>query len=585
MNRDVYRHLLQTYAREPGWWFGVVTGLVKNYLLRVWAAILMAQTAADLAGGDMASAKHHVLLFFIAYTAGPLVGAIGEWVAVKAENQLYGQLMERFFIKLTGKDMSFFRDNQSGYLAGLFRQYLDGQLQLVRLVRGEFLGNVVSLTIPAIVLWAADWRLGAIAVAIIMVQVVYIFWASSKANEYRKVSHEMYRKITGEVADIVTNVVAFKSGRAEAETTGNFAQLRDKEIEAFNKRRKLTILLDIPRAILTAFGVTLAFYVVLSEGNSDPATVGLIVLTLTYMFQIVRNVAQLPELMLQLDDYITKLHPTLIYLSETYEDIRDPEKPKKLGKAQGAIQIENVEFSYPSRAAGKRDIKVFNDLNISIKAGEHIGIVGLSGAGKSTLASLLMRFDDIQGGSIKIDGIDIREMTQSDLRDNIAYVPQEPLLFHRSVGENIAYFRSDSSQAKVVAAAKAAHAHEFISKLPSGYDTVVGERGIKLSGGQKQRVVIARAILKKAPIMIFDEATSALDSESEQIIQKAMPEIIGKQTAIVIAHRLSTVAGLDRIIVMHDGQVVEQGTHRQLLKLEGRYYDLWQRQTSGHRVA
>jgi ATP-binding cassette subfamily B protein len=395
----------------------------------------------------------------------------------------------------------------------------------------------------------------------------------------------MYRKITGEVADIVTNVVAFKSGRAEAETTGNFAQLRDKEIEAFNKRRKLTILLDIPRAILTAFGVTLAFYVVLSEGNSDPATVGLIVLTLTYMFQIVRNVAQLPELMLQLDDYITKLHPTLIYLSETYEDIRDPEKPKKLGKAQGAIQIENVEFSYPSRAAGKRDIKVFNDLNISIKAGEHIGIVGLSGAGKSTLASLLMRFDDIQGGSIKIDGIDIREMTQSDLRDNIAYVPQEPLLFHRSVGENIAYFRSDSSQAKVVAAAKAAHAHEFISKLPSGYDTVVGERGIKLSGGQKQRVVIARAILKKAPIMIFDEATSALDSESEQIIQKAMPEIIGKQTAIVIAHRLSTVAGLDRIIVMHDGQVVEQGTHRQLLKLEGRYYDLWQRQTSGHRVA
>jgi ATP-binding cassette subfamily B protein len=582
MNRDVYRHLLQTYAREPGWWFGVVTGLIKNYMLRVWAAILMAQTAADLAGNDLEAAKRHVLLFFVAYTVGPLVGALGEWIAINSENRLYGRLMERFFIKLTGKDMSFFRDNQSGYLAGLFRQYLDGQLQLVRLVRGELLGNVVSLTIPAFVLWLADWRLGAISVAIITVQVVYIFWASAKANPHRKVSHEMYRKITGEVADIITNVVAFKSGRAETETSGGFARLRDQEIEAFNKRRKLTILLDIPRAILTAFGVTMAFYVVLSEDNSSPATVGLIVLTLTYMFQIVRNVAQLPELMIQLDDFVTKLHPTLTYLSETYEDIRDPAKPKKLGKVQGSIQIENVDFSYPSRAEGKRDIQVFGGLNISIKAGEHVGVVGLSGAGKSTLASLLMRFDDIQGGSIKIDGTDIREVKQSELRDNIAYVPQEPLLFHRSVGDNIAYFRSGSSKTKIIAAAKAAHAHEFISKLPSDYDTVVGERGIKLSGGQKQRVVIARAILKKAPIMIFDEATSALDSESEQIIQKAMPEIIGKQTAIVIAHRLSTVAGLDRIIVMHDGQIIEQGTHRQLLAIKGRYYDLWQRQTSGH---
>jgi ATP-binding cassette subfamily B protein len=189
-----------------------------------------------------------------------------------------------------------------------------------------------------------------------------------------------------------------------------------------------------------------------------------------------------------------------------------------------------------------------------------------------------MRFDDIDSGSICIDGTDIREVRQEELRSSIAYVPQEPLLFHRTIRENLQYFGKDLSEAHMFRAAKAAHAEEFIAKLPDGYDTLVGERGVKLSGGQKQRIVIARAILKDAPIMLFDEATSALDSESEKIIQKALPQIIGKRTAIVIAHRLSTIASLDRIIVMHEGKIIEDGTHAELLKLKGRYHSLWQKQ-------
>lgn len=583
MNQEVYRHILRTYGSKPGWWLGVACSFAKNYLLRVWAAILMAQTAADLARGDMHAAKVHVVLFFVSYTAGPIIGAVGEIVALRTENTVYGQLLESYFVKLTGKDMAFYRDNQSGYLAGLFRQYLDSVLQLVRLIRGEVVGNLVSLTIPAVVLWAANWQLGAIAAVIILVQIIYIFWASSRANAFRKASHEIYRRITGEVADIITNIVAFKSGRAETNTRGHIAELRDQEIEAFWQRRKLTAVLDVPRAIATAFGVTAAFLVVLSSSDGKAESVGLIVLTLTYMFQIVRNVAQLPDLMINIDDLITKIGPTLAYLTDENETVRDPANPMKMTSVKGAIEIKDVAFGYPSRTHGRRDIQVFNGLNISIAAGEHVGIVGLSGAGKSTLASLLMRFDDIQAGSIAIDGIDIRDVRQSELRDHIAYVPQEPLLFHRTVGENIAFFRPQTGKAAIIKAAKAAHAHEFISQLPDGYDTVVGERGIKLSGGQKQRVVIARAILKKAPIMIFDEATSALDSASEQIIQKAMPEIIAQQTAIVIAHRLSTVAGMDRIIVMHDGCIVEEGTHQQLLRLKGRYYSLWQKQVAAGR--
>lgn len=192
-----------------------------------------------------------------------------------------------------------------------------------------------------------------------------------------------------------------------------------------------------------------------------------------------------------------------------------------------------------------------------------------------------MRFDEVVEGSIKINGIDIRDVAQSDLRRNIAYVSQEPVLFHRTVRENIAYHRQDATDEQVKNAAKAAHADEFISELPKGYDTIVGERGVKLSGGQKQRVVIARAVLKNAPIILFDEATSALDSRSEYIIQRALPEIIGKHTAIIIAHRLSTVAQLDRIIVIHDGKISEQGTHNQLLANKDTYYSLWQRQISG----
>jgi ATP-binding cassette subfamily B protein len=224
---------------------------------------------------------------------------------------------------------------------------------------------------------------------------------------------------------------------------------------------------------------------------------------------------------------------------------------------------------------------LFEKLSLRIQSGEHIGLVGKSGGGKTTITKLLLRFLDIQNGSIKIDGQDIAQVTQESLRRKIAYVPQEPLLFHRSLAENISYGKPGADQKEIEKVARMAHAHEFIKDLAHGYDTLVGERGVKLSGGQRQRIAIARAMLKDAPILVLDEATSALDSESEVLIQDALWKLMEGRTAIVIAHRLSTIQKMDRIIVMDDGKIVEEGTHKELTAQKGVYASLWDHQTGG----
>jgi len=581
MNIEVYKYLLSTYGRNPAQWFGFAAEVVRILVMRVYVVIAMAQVTSSIASGNIETAKQYTLYFFIAYIAGAIIGTLGELLSVHTENQQYSRLMMTFYQKLVGKDVSFYRDNQTGYLASIFRQFLDSAMLLIRFSRGEALGTLISLIVPPLVLFFASPQVGLITALVVMIQFMYVAWSSSKANQYRRMSHEIYRKVTGEVSDVITNIIAFKAGGVENRARDRMAGLIEQETDAFELRRRATTLLDLPRSIITACGITAAVYLIISKASgADPASLGLIVLTLTYMFQIVRNVSALPELITQHDELITKMYPTLKYLSNDCEEIRDASKPVHLNIKQGAIDIDHVSFSYSSTSDKGARIPVFDDLTINIEGGEQIGVVGLSGAGKSTLANLLLRFDEVNGGSIKIDGVDIRDIKQSELRQNIAYVPQEPLLFHRTVKENIAYYNNNEDDAEIVRAARAAHAHEFIEKLPDGYNTIVGERGIKLSGGQKQRIAIARAILKKAPIVIFDEATSALDSESEQIIQRELPAIIGKQTAIVVAHRLSTIAGLHRIIVMHEGRIVESGNHEGLLALKGRYYSLWQKQTS-----
>jgi ATP-binding cassette subfamily B protein len=256
-------------------------------------------------------------------------------------------------------------------------------------------------------------------------------------------------------------------------------------------------------------------------------------------------------------------------------DVKDKSAAYRLVVNKGEIIFKNITFNYHQ---GK---KIFNNFNVTINPGQKIGLVGFSGSGKSTFVNLLLRFYDVAKGQIFIDNQNIAEVSQDSLREQIAMIPQEPTLFHRTIKDNILYGKLNASDEEILTAAKLAHCHEFIMELPEGYNTLVGERGIKLSGGQKQRIAIARAILKNAPILILDEATSSLDSVTEKYIQESLQELMFNKTTIVIAHRLSTLADMDRILVFNNGRIVEDGTATELLSNEGHFATLWQMQKDG----
>lgn len=306
-------------------------------------------------------------------------------------------------------------------------------------------------------------------------------------------------------------------------------------------------------------------------------TVGTMVAFVSYMERVYNPLRRLINASTELTQSIASIDRVFELMNEPY-DVVDKENAEKVHDIQGDIDVENVSFQYQ-----KDEKAVLQNVDLSVKKGETIALVGMSGGGKSTLVSLIPRFYDVTNGSIKVDGTDIRDVTQRSLRDNIGMVLQDNILFSESIAMNIRMGNPYATDEEVIAAAKAANAHEFISELPYDYDTLVGERGVKLSGGQQQRIAIARVFLKNPPILIFDEATSALDLESEHTIQEAMVKLAEERTTFIVAHRLATITHADRIVVLEHGQITEMGTHKELMANHGSYYDLYQVQDFDHK--
>ncbi len=439
----------------------------------------------------------------------------------------------------------------------------------------NLLQTVVRVVGSLAVIFSGYPLIGFIMLVWVAVYLVVNYLLALKKLTYDEASARADSRVTGYLADTVTSnstvklftAHEFESQGFRVETQEKFRLTRrswdfDARVEAV--QFGLMILLEF-----------LVFYAAIGYWQRGVVSVGDFVLIQTYLIQLFdrlwdvgRMVRKLYEKMAEAEEMVEILH--------TPHQVSDKPGAPELQVTRGEVSFRNVRFAYTDKR------QVVESLNLTLAPGEKVGLVGPSGAGKTTLVALMLRFYDLTGGSITIDGQNIVDVTQDSLRQHISFVPQDPLLFHRSLIDNIRYGRRDASDAEVAAAAKLANCHEFIQRLPEGYHTFVGERGIKLSGGERQRVAIARAILKDASILILDEATSSLDSQTEAFIQGALENLMRGKTTLVIAHRLSTIMKLDRIVVVRDGAVHEVGTHAELLRQEGGLYQtLWQLQAGG----
>ena len=418
-----------------------------------------------------------------------------------------------------------------------------------------------AVVLGVAVLTAVQWPLMGILLIVgaATYTAISTYMASTYVSPRWRFAVEADSRLGGSLADAITCIGVVKTAGAERREDERLALL----LESWRQRMVRAWSAAIDTAVVQS-ATMLSLYVVLIGGALwlwwlGRATPGDVAFVITSFFMIDRYLRDVGTQIHTLQRATNDLEDVVAY-ARTPPDVVDRPGAGTLRVAAGAIRFERVRFAYPGK-----DQPVFENLSISIRAGEKVALVGRSGSGKSTLVKLLQRLYDLDGGRITIDGQDVACVMQASLRRAIALVPQEPVLFHRSLAENIAYARPQAGDAEIVRAARLAHAHDFIADLPDGYQTLVGERGVKLSGGERQRVAIARAILADRPGLILDEATSSLDSVSERAIQAGLVELMKGRTTIVIAHRLSTVRQVDRILVFEAGRIVEEGTHDQLV--------------------
>lgn len=477
--------------------------------------------------------------------------------------------------KLMAKSYGFFTRTPSGQILTKVNG-LSGSFQQLLNVAQDGYTFIISGLVALGALLFQGWVPFLVAIGYIVIGILYTVRETERMRPFEEKKTETRVKFVGQQSDVLTQaqtVILFASQSREARHLQKYA---DRFQTAWIQRAVLfiranTVIMAGSFVFETVVMVTLYF-----QWRAGSATVGDIALYQLLVGDVIQKVNGFAKRANEIQDFVVNAEQGMKLL-EIPEEVVDVPGAKKLRVTNGEVAFSGVRFGY-----GRKD-GVVHDFSTVIKPGERVALVGRSGAGKSTILKLLLRLYNLEAGEICIDGQPIDRVTQKSLRDAISYVPQEPLLFHRTLRENIVYGNPDVSEKQMIAAAKRAHCHEFISKLPEKYDSLVGERGVKLSGGERQRVAIARAILKDAPILLLDEATSALDPESEQFIQRAMEELMDKKTVMVIAHRLSTIRHADRVLVMDEGSIIDEGSHDELLSRDSLYRDFWERQTHGYR--
>ena len=580
-SKEIFRLFWKTsvpykHRRNLAIFFAMLTLVVTIFV----GPLIIAQLLSIIQHNQLHDAKNLWTLIAL-YGVSELWSSVIGWRLVlylvwTFETAMQRDLYAQCFSKLTNQTLFFHSNKFGGSLVSQTNKLVGAVESFWDTIIWSVLPLVISLVGSIIVLSTLLWQYALFLLIFSIVFSIVVYYGSKPMAKLTKKEAKSSNKLNGQLADVISNILAVKSSGAEATEQKFFTKTvnswRNSSLDVMRGFLKVSTIYSSINMVIKIGAITFAVY----AAQNNLVSVASVYLIITYTGSVAHELWNMNGIMRNYNRIIGNAND-MVEILQTPTTLID-KSDLKLKVTNGEISMDKITFTHDE---GQGDT-LFHDFSLEIKPGEKIGLVGTSGSGKTTLTKLLLRFADIDSGKITIDGQDISEVTQASLRAKIAYVPQEPLLFHRSVRENIAYGRPDATDAEIEEAAKKAGAYDFIVGLKDGFDTMVGERGIKLSGGQRQRVAIARAILKDAPILVLDEATSALDSESEALIQKSLETLMENRTSIVIAHRLSTIAKLDRIIVLKNGKIVEDGSHDELInKKRGVYAKLWARQSGG----
>ncbi|GAA2738314.1 ABC transporter ATP-binding protein [Actinocorallia aurantiaca] len=542
------------------------------YLAPLFVATLVGRLAE---GGE--SSTGELLPYVLGFGAMLLTGEALWRGGYHFLNRTCARGIERLGVRgmdaLLTKDAAFFQNSFAGALTKRILGFSGGFEPFIDALTFSIMARVIPMLFASVALWFYDPVLVLALVGLIVVTGLVAAPFIRRRQVLVNAREAAKVRVSGHVADVLTNMESVRAFAAEdreaAEYRERLAEQSRLSLRAWDYGNLRVDAVVAPMSVLTST-VGLLLAVALRGGLGVEA----IVVTFAYYSNATRIMFEFNQVYRRLETTLTEAAQFTELLLDP-PTVVDPEDPRPLRPADASIRFERVRFAHDGAST------LFDGLDLEVAGGSKVGLVGRSGGGKSTLTRLLLRLMDVDDGRILVGGQDIARLRQSDLRSLISYVPQDPAMFHRSIRDNIAFARPDATEAEVLRAARAAHVTEFAEALPAGWDTLVGERGVKLSGGQRQRVALARAILRDAPILLLDEATSALDSESEVLVQEALWRLMRDRTALVVAHRLSTVVSMDRLVVLDRGHVVEQGSHRELLDARGPYARLWHHQSGG----
>jgi len=523
-----------------------------------------------------------------AYALVVPIGLLVAYGLLRLSATVFTELREFFFARVTQRavrtialkvfrhlhalSLRFHLNRQTGGVTRDIERGTRGISSLVSYTLFSILPTIVEITLVLGYLsYQYDIWFSGITVVALVTYVIFTILITEWRTHFRRTMNDLDSKASTKAIDSLLNYETVKYfGNEEYEASRYDQGLQNYERAAVRSQTSLT-LLNTGQSLIIAIAVTLILWRATLGVTEGSMTLGDLVLVNAFMIQLYIPLNFLGVLYREIKQSLADMEKMFALLDQ-HRDVADVANAQALALSSAELTFSHVDFSYEANR------QILFDIDFVVSAGTTTAVVGHSGSGKSTLARLLFRFYDVNSGAILIDGQDIRQVTQISLRNSIGIVPQDTVLFNDSIAYNIAYGRPGAAQEEIIAAAKAAYIHDFIVSLPDGYETTVGERGLKLSGGEKQRVAIARTLLKNPAILVFDEATSALDSKAEQAIQLQLKEIARNRTTLVIAHRLSTVADADQILVMDQGRIVERGTHSQLLAAGTVYAQMWERQ-------